>query len=762
MGFKDPAKAYDVISAMVEAGYPAARNRARINAVFNGNPPYTEAERESNRIETNVNFLEGTRIMAGARQQFVGAFTRTENYFTVNLDIGPADKRTAWSNAITKQINKVLKRSQTYTSTLESQLASVVLHGIGPVTWLRDTHWCPSARGVEDVLVPSATLSSLENLQHFAIRKSFTVSELLQLTRNGDPKGWNMPMVNAIVANLAKMDGMGNYQQTEDWRFPEEIEENFKENSGYYGSDKVPVVLTYDIYFLKTDKDGKKSWKRRILADPQTTGFAGIDAKKSWLYDPGERCYGEDISRIMHVQFADGAVVPPFRWHSVRSLGYLLYGVCHLQDRLRCRFTDSVFEQMLWMFRATSEGDGERLEKVDLFHLGVIPDGLSWVPQNERHVMDFNLVNGAMSMNRQLMAESAAQFQADNNDGTRKEMTATEVQARAESSNQLMGSMLARAYGYQAHQYREIARRFCEIDHPDCVKFRRKCEAEGVDPAVWKNFDDWDVVPEKVIGNGNKMLQIAQADRLMAVRPMLSPEGQDLVLHIYAEANTDDPKLASMIAPLGAEKISPAVERATLAWGTLISGQQVVLASEVNRVDYITTLLQMLDTELQRIEAAGGNPPQKEAFGLANVIAHIEEQMQRIAQDPHQEQNLKLFGDAIGNASNLVKAYIQRLQEAGAEQAQQGDPETDAKLQAMQTLAEAKARVTEANAAQKREQKEIQFQQDQARKNAAVVEEARRGGARVAAENAALDLRTAAEINRSRAKADNEPAPGAE
>jgi len=37
-------------------------------------------------------------------------------------------------------------------------------------------------------------------------------------------------------------------------------------------------------------------------------------------------------------QFADLSAVAPFRYHSVRSLGWLLYAVINLQNRLRCKF----------------------------------------------------------------------------------------------------------------------------------------------------------------------------------------------------------------------------------------------------------------------------------------------------------------------------------------------------------------------------------------------------------------------------------------
>jgi len=394
---------------------------------------------------------------------------------------------------------------------------------------------------------------------------------------------------------------------------------------------------------------------------------------------------------------------------------------------------------------------------VDLFNLGVIPDGLSWVPQAERHVLDYNLLNGAMSMHRQLMAESAASYQSDVNDGTSKELTATEVMARVNSSNALMGSMLTQAYTQQGFQYRELARRFATIDHPDCVEFRRRCLADGVDEAVLRDSDTWDILPERVMGAGNKMLEIAQADRLMAVRPLLAPDAQAEVVHMYVEANTDDPLLANKLAPTEVRAPSPAVERATLAWGTLIDGKPVVLSSAINRPEYISTLLQLLTAEVEGIEQNGGMTDPRRLMGLGNVMAHIEQQMQLIAEDPGQQQNLKIFGDALGEIMNLVKAFSQRMQAAAEQQAEAAaanggmSPEAQAKIQAMIITAQSKAEIAAANSEQKRMQKEIAFQQDQQRKNVNLLNEAQRQGAVTRADIAALDMETAATIRRNNA-----------
>ena len=139
-------------------------------------------------------------------------------------------------------------------------------------------------------------------------------------------------------------------------------------------------------------------------------------------------------------------------------------------------------------------------------------------------------------------------------------------------------------------------------------------------------------------------------------------------------------------------------------------------------------------------------------LGLANVIQHIQEQMQLISQDPGQEQNIKIYNDGLGQASNYIKGYVQRLQEQAQAQAEAGaagngmDPETAAKIQAMLITAQSKSQIAAANSEQKRTQKQIAFDQDQQRKNAGTIAEAQRKGALTRADIAAMDLKTQANI----------------
>jgi len=709
MNFSDPEKVYTLIEAMRVADQPRAFNRALIDDLFNGLPPFTESQARDNMLQTNVNFLEGPNIAHSARRQLHNAFLKPGNYFSVNVDVGPPHLKLTWGNIITKEINRIMKRSIPYMETLRSTFAQLVLHGIGPVFWENQNKWCPYSRGIEDVLVPSGTLVTLENLDHLTVFRRYTAAELYRKTHGDyvDP-GWNVKLAEKIIVNLQK-----DYAQTtnwNDWRFPEKLAQDIKENAGYYGSDAVPTVNCWDFYYLNDEGD---SWQRKIIIDSQnpsnSDGIANLyGSNNAFLYD-SKKSYSPSLDRFMHVQFADSSSVAPFRWYSVRSIGYLLYAVCHLQNRLRCRFTDSVFESLLWYFTNVAEEDREKLLQIQLHHMGIIPQGVSFVPANERFQPNEALVQMGMSQNRQLMSENSAAFVQDVNDGTQKELTATETMARVHTANAMVGAMLNLAYIYQTAQYREISRRFCESSDPECKTFRDRCKEQGVAREAF-DIEAWNVEPERVLGTGNKALEIAQAERLMAARNLYDPEAQRTILHIYTEANTDDPKLAETLVPMGGSQApSDSENQASLAMGTLMLGLPVAPPRDISYIEYTNTLLTLLGALVQQYEQGGGMVSQETLKGLMNTSDYIEALIQHISGDPNEKQRVKIYMDALGKIQNLIKAFAQRLAEQRSKM--ELDPETMARIQQQQALAQSKIATSTALTQQKIAQSDAKFQQ---------------------------------------------------
>lgn len=674
--------------------YSRSFNRARINALFNGEPPYSPQQARENNLAVNVNFLESTKLAHDARKQFANAFDKPGNYFDVIVDRGAKHMRKDWSAIITKEINKKMKNSLPYYETDRSTFASVVLHGIGPVVWEDKESWCPDELGVEEVLVPSNTTLKMQKLPFFAVFRPYTARQLHRMISG--PKvdsGWNIPLAKRCIEYADKqiLDSGPPYSEIYS---PEKMEERLKEDSGLYSSDAVPTIDAWDFYFYN-DENKVSGWNRRIVLDAQWDVGAGgitpskptmpdktrIGSRNEFLYDSGARKYAEKREQIIHFQFGDLSSVAPFRYHSVRSLGFLVFAICHLQNRLRCKFNDALFEHMLQYFRVRNIDDYERTLKINLVDKGYIDETVQFIPAAERWAINPNLVQMGLSNNREIIGENASSFIQQHDYGKEQtERTATEVMANVQATSALVSAALAQAYKYQKFRYLEIARRFCikNSKDADVRQFRVNCLKQGV-PEEILDVECWEIEPERVMGGGNKVVETAIAEKLLQVRPMLDPEPQREVIRDYVLAISDDPAKADQLVPRDPVKVTDSVHDAQLTAGVLMQGLPVAPKTGVNHVEVIKTLLGSMTAVIQGINQSGGMATQAQVMGLQNMAQHIGQHIQMLAQDKSQKALVKEFSDDLNKLMNYVKAFAQRLQEQQQAQAQQNGQQVDPK-----------------------------------------------------------------------------------
>lgn len=714
-----------------QADYVRAFNRARINRLFNGYPPYSEKEVEENNVNVNVNDLSSTRLAHDARAQFYQAFLKPGAYFTCTSDYGPEHKRSERNAIVTKEINRIMKRSLHYFECMRSKFALNVLHGISPAVFRDKQRWCPEPMGVEDVLVPANTLLTMYNLPFFLVYRSFTAPELIRLTQGPrvDP-GWNKRLARACIKWVDEQTGkLMTNNWPEIWS-PEKAQERIKGSSGsFYMGDAVPTVNVWDCYFWNDDKK-VQGWNRRMVIDAWSTpDLANAVENKmtltvrdgmeklrgQFLYDPGERIFARQRSEIINWQFADLSAVAPFRYHSVRSLGYLMYAICHLQNRMRCKFNEAVFEQLMVLFRVKGADDMQRALKVDMINKGFVDETLDFIKAQDRYQVNVQLAELGLRENNTLITQNASSYSPQVNDpnANRVEKTKFQVMTETQAVTSLVSAALLQAYFYQNSEYREIFRRFCiknSVD-PDVREFQARCLRQGV-PEKMLRPECWETEPERVMGAGNKTLEMSIVQQLMQWRPMYDSEAQRQILFDATLAATDDPARAEALVPDNPDKVTDAKFAASLAAGTLLKGLPVAVKSGINHIDYVETLLRDLAMVVKRYQKQV--PPPDDIVGMQNMAQHIAMHIQIIAQIPEEKQRVKMYNDALGKLMNEVKGYAQRfVQQQQQAQAQNGgDPEIAAKLESIKLLADAKAANTRESHAQRTAQREIQFQID--------------------------------------------------
>lgn len=718
------------------ADWPRSKNRSKINDLFNGLPPYTDEEVRANGIAVNVNPLGGTRLAHDGRSQFSNAFMKPGKFFGARTDYGPVHKRNEYSTVVTRESNRIMKRSSSYFETLRSKFALLILHGIGPATWDNRDSWCPDEVGVEDVLIPANTTLKMKNLPFFAIYKSYTGAQLRKLTSGPkvDP-AWNMPLVDYMIKWV---DEEGSKLLGTTWPevwSPEKMGERIKGDGGLYASDAVPTINCYDFYFW-ADEGKHSGWNRRIVLDAfGTPGAGGIapqkgsniygDEAKGFLYNPKNRVYGNKLSELISFQFADLSAVAPFRYHSVRSLGFLLWAVCHLQNRLYCKGMEATFEQLTQYMRVKSMEDVERALKVELVNRGFIDESIQFIPAAERWQTNIALLEYAYGQNDRIINENSSSW-VQNQDYSRDrvEKTKFQVQAEVNAATTLVSSGLLQAYQYQTFEYREIFRRFCRKNSRDAGvrEFRNSCLRQGVPEKVLVP-EAFDISSEQVMGSGNKTLEMQIAQQLLEMRNLYDPEPQRKILRDVTLAITDNAAMTEELVPEKPAKVTDSVHDAQLAAGSLMLGLPVAIKSGINHMEYIETLLSSMATIMHRIEQTGSMATQQEIIGLQNMGQNIGGHIQILAQDEGEKDKVKQYGDELGQLMNLVKGYQQRLQqkmqkEAEAQQASGGgvDAETAAKLKGKLMLDEAKAQNMLQSHASRTSQKQIQFELAQEQK----------------------------------------------
>lgn len=515
---------------------------------------------------------------------------------------------------------------------------------------------------------------------------------------------------------------------------PERIEELVKQDLGFWGSDAVPTIDVWDFYF-REDTDGK-GWYRRMILDwgvqagstieagSRKPDHANKEANGKFLYTSKARKYASSLSEFFHCNFVDCSAVAPFKYHSVRSLAWMLWGVCDLQNRLHCKFNEAVFEQLMWFFRTASNTDLIRLKKANFFHMGVIPQGIDWVKAGERFTPDANLVQMAFTRNRSLMNDSASSFsqQFDKGPGER-EMTATETMARVNQVNALVSGMLSLAYTYEEFKYLEMCRRLCIKNRPDPIaaKFRRGCLRDGV-PEEMLDVDRWRVQADRILGAGNKTLGLAQAQFLQSIRKNLGPDAQREVDHISIAINTDDPAMAEKLAPIKGQKvISSSMHDAQLATERLMRSLPYTQRPDMVFEDYVIVWLADLELMLKTADQVGMANPE-DVVGWSNMAKEIDKMIKIVGQNPDDREKAKEYEDRLSRAVNMITAFAQRLKQQMAAKnggAGQGgvDPKDLAKIQAKQLEAEQKVRQMQVSHGARTAQKQVQFEMDQARKD---------------------------------------------
>jgi hypothetical protein len=563
-----------------------------------------------------------------------------------------------------------------------------------------------------------------------------------------DP-GWNQEVVHSILVDMKDEANTPYFTQNmTDWyERPEALAELYKQNRGFLECSVVPKVRLRMFYFQNPDD---QCWFRKIVLRDNTPRQT---KEKAFVYD-GKTKFADQIDDIIQCQFGDNSLVAPLKYHSVRGIGTLLYAPCFTSNRLRCQFLQHLFVNMLTLWRITDPVDRDRLKAILLMQHGVVPEGASIVPNNERHQIDGRLVEFGLSQLKQNIGENSSSYTPSADTGTRKERTAFEVKAQLQSSSAMVGNVLSMMYAQEIYYYEQLLRRALlkNTDDPTAKSFQEQCLKAGI-PEKLMVPENWRIIPERVLGAGDNTLAQAQADALMSQRQTFEPESQRKIQRLWTSTLLDDPERAQELVPDAPDTSTSGTRAAEDTYGTMMRGIAIPMRKGVDHVGFCAALLQMMEVEIQGTmqqgEDAMGTPEQLKGF--VTVAQSIEQNIQFLSQNEENKPIVKQLQDKLTELLNLVKAMAQRQAQAAGAQQPQPDPEAMAKAQTMTMLAMVKAEIQKATTAQKLQQKQLAFDQKQRQSAEKHQQSLTEKGAQLGAQLATQKAQTSQELAANRA-----------
>jgi len=704
--FATPSDVLKIVTNIEQGMLPRSCDRAMIDGQFNGGRPFTEEEMKAMQGQVNTNFLEGYKVAQSGILQMNSALLYKDRFFNARCLKGKVIKRREYAEKITINLHRPLKRNRSgrrFLYMMQNRNCSLTLHGIGALWWQNDHAWMPKFVPLDDLLIPTDTpLEMSDSLGYFGVNTWNTPYQFWQMTMQDKSVYWNKELARKVLSELKGIEGYSpDYYDK-----PEKMEQLWKERSAYLNSDAVPKVkLTH---FYNQDEEGK--WYRKIMV--RENQAVGISIPDKFIYE-NPKPYCDSIDQILHIQFGDGSVVAPFKYKAVRGLGNLLFSLIELMNRLRCQFTQSVFGDLIPMLRITSPMDEGRPKMLQYQAYGVMPNGVNFVPKEERHQPNYQLVTTAMSEFRQLMSENSASYVQDIDSGSQKEMTLGEAQIRLQAVNKMVASMLMGAYEQEVFFYQEELRRFMSktSQDPEVKEFQARCRADGI-PAELMETDAWQIDITRAFGAGDQTLAQQEVTALMQIQQQLDPAAQRIVRRQYVSTMTRNPDLANELVPEEPETVTSGTKAADQLFGTLMQGVEVGVREGVEQQDYVTRMIEMMNGVVQRIQQTDNVGTMQDVIGLNMVAKDVQAHIDILAKDQNEKEYVTEAQKTLGKMMNDVKAFEQRIQEQ--QQKSQMDPEAMAKIETDRMMTEQKLAAQQATHEQNLRQSQLKFEQTMA------------------------------------------------
>jgi len=679
---KDPESLHQVFLRLKQADDVNARNRAEVDAMFDGAAPYDDntIRQAGMGSRCNLNFGEAETLLESALAAYVDLINSVERLVSVSIKEADPQKKMDWEQIIAEGFTKMLREWDEFSFKHVLNSTYFIKHGVSVAYWEDEYDWRWQISKIGDFLLPRRTFASEEMVEVAISPRIMRAHELYSFIKDeerAEELGWDLDEVKrAILHNTGAQD---TYHITDWERYQEDLKNNDVFIAHGSGSEVRVIhawVKEYDgtISHYISLADGSNE---EFLYQKRSRFRKACDAFVTFTYGVGTNGY----------------------YQSIRGLGYKVFPHVQVSNRMRCQFVDGAMLSTSLLIQPDSEDSLENLAFEYLGPFSVLNSGVNILEKNLPNIGQ-NAIPVLQDMS-QMLQERAGAYRSASGNPNPKERTKFEVQAQLQGDARLSTGAMNLFYEPWNRLLRGAFKRACREDYlaaerggEAIASFKRYCTSRGVPLDVIHNKIE-EVNAVRSIGAGSDQLRLVAMDEFMQIMGQFDEQGKQNLLRDRVAARIGYDHVDRYVPKL--PEARPVIDQkiAELENAAMAQGRPVQIQSTENHFVHASAHIQDIAQMAEAIKQQQADPQQAVAY-FQLAMPHATQHLEMVAQDASRKQEygqlkkaLQQAGEIAQQTSEKVQAEQVRQAEA-AQQMPQGQapaevsPESQAKLQAEQ------------------------------------------------------------------------------
>ena len=662
--------AVGIFQALLRADEKANVNRSRIQAMFDGAPPYDPAVLKSTNQSSrcNLNFGEAGRFLDVAASGYVDLIDSVDNLVQVETTLGEPGERMHNDGIIAEELTRTIRSWPEFYGTYLRLVNQALMHGVG-VTYFEDEYnFRFRSCGLSDYLIPRQTQASEHSVEVACARRAYMVHELYSFIENEEvaaQNGWNVEEVRRVIKTATTQNSA---RQFTDW---EDVQRELKNNDLYTGI-RANVVNVVNL------------WVREFDGSVSNFSFAE-QSPKSFLHEGKSRFQNPEQAYLL---FTYG-VGTNGTYHSIRGLGHRIYNHVQTSNRLQCQLIDSAMLSSSIMLAPETPRALNDLSLTFYGPYSVLPPNFKVIEKGVPNIA--TTVGPALENLQSQLAQNLDFFTSSPAESGGAYRSKQQVQAELEQATRLTSSQINQFYSSWRRLIREVTRRIVNgpKSDPAVRDFYRRCANRGVEALAVKTLDFEKTVATKAVGYGNASSRSAALNDLEQLMPMLDEVGKRNIIFDRVAARVGYENASRYVQSPEAPRPPQDLKVAELENSVLQTGRPVSVQPGELHETHLNQHLPLLVQLTAAVDSGEADLVQSLPV-LQAINDHAAGHLQQLAQDPtasvivsQAQEVLQQTGQKILNATRAAQKQ-QKEGQAQGETEQAGQSSTDLKMMEQQ------------------------------------------------------------------------------